>query len=314
MHRNSWLFCGSILLPALTFSCASDLGDLFASNSDLRDGSTDARPGIGAEDGSPEGGSSAQGDAEIIPDGAPLGSDEATIDAPVVGGDDATPVADAPEEVAPSCSPASCGSNAHCAATRPGCACDPGYVGDGSTCDSVAADLEGKRLELPCLAPSSLDFLCRTNDDVAKATATVRGDSNTLYGVKLHFRGIVELENYAGGRSDGPFRVGGAPQSSYRGIYRLEVSDPAETYFLNDGNPDSSCRAIDYARVIPIRGGASVVLSGDPQDHSANGMGIEIRNQGPNGNPIPSPAGVPPADHPFNGQFLQIDVVGVEVQ
>lgn len=58
-------------------------------------------------------------------------------------------------------------------------------------------------------------------------------------------------------------------------------------------------------RTIPIKGGATVFLEAHAIDAA------EILNRDDASQPI-IPAGVPPAPDPYNGQFIQMDVISVE--
>ncbi len=168
--------------------------------------------------------------------------------------------------------------------------------------DPVAGVLDGLRWEMPCAGGGST---CSAKVQKPLETAILGGDPDQLYEVTLRFRGVVEYHTYTGGEKDGLWYIGGrSGQGSYN-IYKLEISDPPQTYFLNaDRAGIARCWAIDYTRKIRVRGGANVILSADAQD------GALIGNHDDKGNPIIIP-GINPAPNSYNGQFIQMDVLSV---
>ena len=62
--------------------------------------------------------------------------------------------------------------------------------------------------------------------------------------------------------------------------------------------------SIDYQKTIRVPGGATVTLSADAQD------GNLVSSTDDKGKPLVIPA-VPPAPAPFDGQFIQMDVVSL---
>jgi hypothetical protein len=125
-----------------------------------------------------------------------------------------------------------------------------------------------------------------------------------VYDVTLHFRGVLELKTYRSGEEDGLFNTGGDPATDPYTEAGIEVSEPRETFYLNDGNSgDGRCVRIDYMRTIPIRGGATVRIWG-ATSNSATNFNIDSST----GEPIVI-EGIPPAPDPFDGQFVQVDLV-----
>ena len=120
----------------------------------------------------------------------------------------------------------------------------------------------------------------------------------------LRVRGEVELNSYAGGANDDFWCVGGKPTDKKANVFELSVDNPAQTYFLNAGNVAKRTHAIDYTKTVRLTGGANVTLTGDSQDSKL------LSNHDMKGNPVLVPD-LPPAPNPFDGQFVQIDVVGV---
>jgi uncharacterized protein YceK len=140
-------------------------------------------------------------------------------------------------------------------------------------------------------------------------TATfMGGDPTVTYQVTLRFRGIVETKTYTGGTVLAPFvNQDGAPDGTVWNVYKLVVSNPAHTYFLNSGVSGlHHIFGVDYQITIPIQGGASVTLVAD----SIDGQQIWSSSTEP---PVFTPINVPgitSPSQPFtNGQFLQMDVI-----
>lgn len=192
-----------------------------------------------------------------------------------------------------------------------GCATRCGVVEAcaSSECVPIASQFTGLRWELPCLAPGS-EKSCSTPGLTIK-TATIGGQPGVTYDVRMRFRGVVETEGYSGGSNDGAyFQIGGAPIEDGWNIYKLEISAPPQTYFLNRGKGGLRyCFPIDYSATVQMAGGATVTMTADPVD----GATEEIVNVGQNGKPIVID-GIPPAPKAFDGQFIQVDVTSVQAR
>ena len=172
--------------------------------------------------------------------------------------------------------------------------------------EDVAAALRGLRWEMPC-KPGHRGPFCSAAVQKPVVTATLAGDPARQYDVTLRFRGVVEWEPYAGGTSEAPWYIGGQPDNGINNVYQLGISQPAQVFYLNaPGKNDSLGRvwSIDYQKTIRVQGGAKVTLSADAQD------GNLVSNLDDKGAPLVIPA-VPPAPAPFDGQFIQMDVVSV---
>lgn len=129
------------------------------------------------------------------------------------------------------------------------------------------------------------------------------GEPGKRYRVTLRFRGVVEPMMYKNGEMDGDyFYRGGEPNNGTYNIYKLSTSSPPAHYFLNrQDKVGHRIFTIDYEKTIEIDGGATVTFHGNGQ----NGRLIT------NFSKLVVPD-VPPAPQPFNGQFVQMDVVKVE--
>ena len=165
--------------------------------------------------------------------------------------------------------------------------------------------LEDLRLEVPCTGNYS-DTVC-LSENYLFDQATLDGDLGVPYDVTVRFRGVVEQKTYVGGEQDGLFLAGGTPGGDgYWAIYRLYVSDPPGSYYLNAGTHGIyRTWLLDVTKTIRMNGGATVTLDGQGFD------GGQIKNMDDMGSPI-VPEGVPPAPDAFNGQFIQMDVLSVE--
>jgi hypothetical protein len=179
----------------------------------------------------------------------------------------------------------------------------------------IGAALHGARWEFSCKEPMP------ENPQPGKgcSSAVVKGDPKKTdqftferkfdgepgkrYRVTLRFRGVVEPMMYKNGEMDGDyFYRGGEPNNAGYNIYQLSTSSPPAHYFLNrQDKVDHKIFTIDYEKTIEIDGGATVTFHGNGQ----NGLLIS------NFSKLVVPD-VSPAPQPFNGQFVQMDVVKVE--
>ena len=130
------------------------------------------------------------------------------------------------------------------------------------------------------------------------------GEKGKRYKVTIHFRGVVEPMMYKGGEKDGEyFYRGGEPDNATYNIYRIDVSSPEAHYFLNRQDAvGHRIFTIDYTKTIEIDGGAAITLSGNGQNGKliSNFKKLVVE-------------GISPSPQPYNGQFVQMDVVKVEV-
>jgi hypothetical protein len=191
---------------------------------------------------------------------------------------------------------------------------DPAAAVDAPPANPGAA-LQAARWEFPCKDPMpenpkpGQDGLSGLVQGDPKTTdqftfdRTFGGEPGKQYLVTLRFRGVVEPMMYKNGEMDGEhFYRGGEPNNGTYNIYKLATSSPPAHYFLNrQDKVGHRIFAIDYEKTIEIEGGATVTFHGNGQ----NGRLIT------NFSKLVVPD-VPPAPRPFNGQFVQMDVVKVE--
>jgi hypothetical protein len=247
-------------------------------------------------------------------DAAQAGSDGGTgdvIDAPAdLDGGDAidAPSSDA-NDAASSDGGSDAGSDAGDAASSD--ATDAGTDGDASACEAgtsacaVAGSLSGLLWKLPCTAYES-GPACATTAATTESTQ-LAGTAGVTYDVTLRFRGIVEQKTYTSGCGDGTttWLQSGADNGDSFNVYKLTISSPPQTYFLNAGASNiNHLFGVDFQQTVRIDAGATVTLFADAKD------GQEIINVGADGTTPVMVAGTS-VTQPYNGQFIQMDVVSV---
>jgi hypothetical protein len=181
--------------------------------------------------------------------------------------------------------------------------------------DGPAAAIDGYRFEFPCKEPmpetpkegANCDSALVTGDPNKTDNFTVEkkfgGETGKRYKVTLRFRGVVEPMMYKGGEQVGEyFYIGGEKNNGTYNIYQISVSSPASHYFLNrQDKVGHQIFTIDYPQTIEIDGGATITFHGNGQ----NGKMIS------NFKKLVVPD-VAPAPLPFNGQFIQVNVLEVK--
>ena len=200
-----------------------------------------------------------------------------------------------------------CDPNATCTPEPGGrlCVCNPGWMGDGESCEDIATDLVGLRVELPCNSDPVV-YSCTTVAE-SEAEGTLTGSADSSYDITLRFRGVVEQKSYFDEEAaDGYWREGGTPEIDTFNLYSLEVSSPTQTYYINGGTSEiRNCWGIDYTQTVAINAEATVTLRA-----TDGGDEMQILNIDDEGEPIVVPD-IPPAPDAFDGQFVQTDVVSV---
>ena len=178
----------------------------------------------------------------------------------------------------------------------------------------IAEGLDGYRYEFPCKDPMpehpkpGADGISAraTNDPATNDKFTdVRkfgGEPGKRYKVTIRVRGVVEPMMYKNGQMDGEyFYIGGEPNNATYNIYQLTVSAPESHFFFNrQDKVGHLIFTIDYTKTIEIEGGATLTFHGDGQ----NGRMIT------NFSKLVVPD-IPPAPQPYNGQFIQLNVIDV---
>jgi hypothetical protein len=165
---------------------------------------------------------------------------------------------------------------------------------------------------------------------------TIGGSKGTFYDVRLHFRGILEMNQYAGGTSDHNGFYTGGQVSNANGLdggsqynqYVLEVSSPRTVYHLNNMDQDQRDKyrmglagssgvhhfgfLMDYRETIRVEGGATVSLYMLDNDR------LFGRNCKPPSDDfgrceLQTLPDLPAIKQPFDGNFIWIDVESVAV-
>jgi hypothetical protein len=135
--------------------------------------------------------------------------------------------------------------------------------------------------------------------------ATVAGSPGLTYDVTVRFRGVIEEKAYGGGCKNGFFDQGPATTNDENNIYELAISSPPQTLFINNGTSGlQNCFGIDYDETFRADAGATVTLTANSVDD------LEVANIDGSGNPITIP-GVTAVTQPYDGQFVEMDVVSV---
>jgi hypothetical protein len=200
---------------------------------------------------------------------------------------------------------------------------------DGSTTDASGGNAIAGRLHrylrsLRCMRLNTDPRSCFAfpEDEVKRETLTFAGATGVTYDVAVRIRGIVEPRGYTGGALQDPmnnpwFYVGGMPggpgDNAAYNVYRINVSDPPQSYFLNRNHNgflnsarDHDLHKIDYKVTLKIEAGAMVEIVNDDRRGSGmnnnhmklvvDGVPPDVLMQGPNG---------------FNGQFFYVEVESV---
>lgn len=184
-----------------------------------------------------------------------------------------------------------------------GCDSDENIAGE----DPIA-DMDGLRVELPCIGTGSAEVNCAT-PDADEESAMIDGEAGTTYDVTIRLRGLVEQKTYTDyTNGDGMWIEGGLPDGATFNIFRLNVSSPEMTYYLNAGSSYiDECFELSIEKTIVMDHGATLTLLAD-----AGGDALSTKNRDGTGNPIVV-TGVPPYPYPFDGQFVQLDIVDIEI-
>ncbi len=191
----------------------------------------------------------------------------------------------------------------------------PGERSAAADSTSPAAAISGFRFEFPCKdpmpenpkegadGPSGLVTGDPKTTDNFTVKRTFGGEPGKRYKVTLRFRGVVEPMMYKGGEQVGEyFYIGGEKDNGTYNIYQISVSSPKAHFFLNrQDKVGHKIFTIDYTQTVEIDGGAEVTFHGDGQ----NGRMIT------NFKKLVVPD-IAPAPKPFNGQFIQVDVLEVK--
>ena len=177
------------------------------------------------------------------------------------------------------------------------------------------AAIDGYRFEFPCKEAlpenpkpgadcnSALVMGDPAKTDQFTAEKNFGGQKGKKYKVTLRIRGVVEPMMYKGGEQVGEyFYIGGEKNNATYNVYQISVAEPKQHYFLNrQDKVGHQIFTIDYTQTIEIAGGSAITFHGNGQ----NGRLISNFKK-------LTVADIAPAPQPFNGQFVQINVVDVQ--
>lgn len=170
---------------------------------------------------------------------------------------------------------------------------------------SPAAALSGQRWLSPCTAAGESN-LCSAGN--AQQTVTIGGASTDTFQVTVRIRGVAEVAPFNNGITTGSsgWYVGGVVGDTYHNTFKLTVSSPAAIYYANYAETSGLfVVGLDYNARFAIDGGATATFEVDAQDAS------QRQNVDGNGVAITLP-GVTTTPSPYDGQFLQLDVIDVQ--
>jgi hypothetical protein len=193
------------------------------------------------------------------------------------------------------------------AASRPDGASHP----DGAAATGGTAAGQFLLASLPCASAAGPSTCTVTQNQ--SATLTVDGPKGAVYDLALHVRGVVETKAYPGGCQLGPrtsppdpWVAGGLPGSDTRNMFRLSISSPAQTYYLNGPSKTAGTIQIDLQRTVHADAGATVTLD------AISVKGTELANMGAGGQPVVVTGTTVP--QPYNGQFVQVDIDSLQAE
>jgi len=175
--------------------------------------------------------------------------------------------------------------------------------------EHITAALDGQRWEMPCLDDGPDDAHCVAPGEVTHDVTldAITGATTTGFAVTARVRGVVEhkiIEDAA--YIEDTWTVGGTPADDEDSLFSLVVSDPGSIHHLNAGSPGGDRTwPVDLEITFDVAPNATVTLRADD-----GGDDLQLCNQDDNGDPLVIDD-VPPAPDPFDGQFLQLDVIEV---
>ena len=134
-----------------------------------------------------------------------------------------------------------------------------------------------------------------TTDSLA---VTVGGVSGRRFALTMRVRGVIEYNTYTGGTAFGAHGyIGGTATSGTDDTWKLTISSPSQTYWLNHDSTGASNEAvvIDDVLTVIADAGATITLEYDAQGPSFQGNSALLRAPG-----------VAPFPEVFDGHFLDI--------
>jgi hypothetical protein len=124
--------------------------------------------------------------------------------------------------------------------------------------------LPALRLESPFLEGGTVT---EAENDTDSEAVVVGGTAGVMYEMILQILGRVELRSYSGGSTIGRFYKGATAPGGARNVWKLRISSPEQTYWLNYDVADDGTAVLNYLTPpLLIEGGATVTLSYDTMD------------------------------------------------
>jgi len=197
---------------------------------------------------------------------------------------------------------AACGS---VTATEPDAAQPSDAAVSRDSAVSPAAALSGQRWLSPCTAPGD-GALCSAGN--TQQSVTIGGASTDSFQITVRIRGVVEVAPFMNGITTGSagWYVGGVVGDTYHNTFKLTVSSPPAIYYANYAATSGLfVVGLDYNTRFAIDGGATATFEVDAQDAT------QRQNVDSTGVAITLP-GVTTTPSPYDGQFLQLDVIDVQ--
>lgn len=199
---------------------------------------------------------------------------------------------------------AGCGSVADTDPDAAAPAVDAAELSDAAA--SPVAALSGQRWLSPCTNAGDANKLCSAGN--TQQSVQIGGASNKTFQVTVRIRGVAEVAPFMNGITTGSsgWYVGGVVGDTYHNTFKMTVSSPAAIYYANYAETSGLTPVgLDYNARFSIDGGATVTFDVDAQDAT------QRQNFDSNGVAIVLP-GVTTTPSPYDGQFLQLDVIDVQ--
>jgi hypothetical protein len=189
---------------------------------------------------------------------------------------------------------------------------DASQAGAGADLKTVAAGLHGLSLHDQCTGDYQPQPDTCLHQQRLERTIALGGKTGVIHDVTLRIQGIVEPTIIEGGETPYAahpyYKVGGAIRARDWSAWHIEVSNPAQTYWLNHYPKVShTIYKEDFEATIPMAAGASVTV------RVIDGNDRQIDNAEP-GKPDRLQIIKEISATPLAGQMLRLDVVRVAVR
>ncbi len=186
--------------------------------------------------------------------------------------------------------------------------------GGGSAADPItfAGDLHELFIHDTCTGPNPSQPDTCVHEQRVERAVVFGGEPGSVYDVRLRIRGLVEPTTIASGQTplqDHPyFKVGGTVSAQDYSQWQIEVSEPAQTYWLNHYPTTShTIYKEDFEATLQIAAGADVavrVVDGNDRQIDNAREGLPDRRQQIEG----------VTTEVLDGQVLRLDVIAVQAR